>query len=335
MLLVQELLPPGNIKDHKALPRGKTWKKERNLMAASISLDALLPPEIAKRAEEVGARKCRLPFWPLLTLAVLAGAFIALGAIFSTTVSAGTAGALPFGIARLFAGVAFCLGLVLVVVAGAELFTGNTLISMAWASGRVSACQVLRNWGVVYMGNLSGALGTALFVYLSAQYTFGGGAVGLAALEIARAKTALGFVQAVALGMLCNALVCLAVWLCFGARSTTDKILAILFPISAFVAAGFEHSVANMYFIPIGLLIKADSPFLAAIGKSAADYAGLTWTNFFLMNLLPVTVGNLIGGVVLVGLVYWFIYLRPELSHVASSAPAETRGGSPRQAAPQ
>jgi len=279
-------------------------------MLEPLSLDALLPADIAKKAEDVGVRKCGLSFWSLFTLAVLAGAFIALGAIFSTTVSAGTAGVVPFGIARLLAGLVFCLGLILVIVGGAELFTGNALISMAWASGSVSTPQVLRNWTVVYLGNLLGALGTAVLLYVSQQYTFGNGAVGLTALEIARVKTSLGFVQAVALGILCNALVCLAVWLCLGAHSTTDKILAILFPISAFVAAGFEHSVANMYFIPIGLLIKTDAAFLAVIGKDASDYATLTWTNFVFVNLLPVTVGNIIGGVVLVGLVYWSVYLR-------------------------
>ena len=301
-------------------------------MSEPMNIDALLPPEIAKRAEEVGARKCRLPFWPLLALAVLAGAFISLGAVFSTTVSAGTDGVLPFGITRLLSGIAFCLGLVLVVVGGAELFTGNALISMAWASGTVSIAQVLRNWSIVYAGNLIGAVATAVFVYLSRQYTFGEGAVGLAALEIARAKTALGFVQAVVLGILCNALVCLAVWLCLGARSTTDKILAIVFPISAFVAAGFEHSVANMYFIPLGLLIKTDSVFLTTIGKSAADYARLTWTSFILVNLLPVTLGNLIGGVILVGLTYWFIYLRPESALVPVSTRTTLAQHAPAQA---
>ncbi len=301
-------------------------------MSEPMNIDALLPPEIAKRAEEVGARKCRLPFWPLLALAVLAGAFVSLGAVFSTTVSAGTDGVLPFGITRLLSGIAFCLGLVLVVVGGAELFTGNALISMAWASGTVSIAQVLRNWSIVYAGNLIGAVATAVFVYLSRQYTFGEGAVGLAALEIARAKTALGFVQAVVLGILCNALVCLAVWLCLGARSTTDKILAIVFPISAFVAAGFEHSVANMYFIPLGLLIKTDTAFLTTIGKSAADYARLTWTSFILVNLLPVTLGNLIGGVILVGLTYWFIYLRPESALVPVSTRTTLAQHAPAQA---
>jgi formate transporter len=192
------------------------------------------------------------------------------------------------------------------------LFTGNTLISMAWASGTVSTRDLLRNWAIVYLGNLLGALGTAALVYCSAQYTFGGGVVGLTMLEIARAKTVLPFGQALSLGILCNALVCLAVWLSLGAHTTTDKILAILFPISAFVAAGFEHSIANMYFIPIALLVKTDVAFLATIGKSATDYASLTWTTFVWVNLLPVTIGNIIGGVALVGLVYWFIYLRQD-----------------------
>ena len=286
-------------------------------MTDTFNFDALLPAEIAKKAEEVGARKCLLPFWSLLALAVLAGAFIALGAVFSATVSAGTTGVLPFGVVRLLAGLAFCLGLILVIVGGAELFTGNALISMAWASGVVSTPQLMRNWSVVYLGNLLGAVMTAALVYLSQQYTFGNGAVGLTALEIARAKTSLGIVQAIALGILCNGLVCLAVWLCLGARSTTDKILAILFPISAFVASGFEHSIANMYFIPVGLLIKTDTTFLAAIGKSVSDYPSLTWTNFVVVNLVPVTIGNILGGVVLVGLTYWFVYLRPALRTAA------------------
>jgi formate transporter len=286
-------------------------------------LDALLPADIATRAAEVGAHKCRLPFWPLLTLAVLAGAFISLGALFSTTVAAGATGALPFGLTRLLAGVAFCLGLILVIGGGAELSTGNALISMAWASRTVSTAQMLRNWGVVYCGNLLGALATVALVYGSAQYTFGGGTVGLTALEIGRAKTTLGFTQAVSLGVLCNALVCLAVWLCLGARGTADKVLAIVFPVSAFVAAGFEHSVANMYFIPIALLIKGDGAFLATIGKNVGDYAGLTWANFLVVNLLPVTVGNVIGGVFLVGLVYWFIYLQPKAKTAAKQPDAE------------
>jgi formate transporter FocA len=245
-------------------------------------------------------------------LAVLAGAFIALGAVFSTTVTAG-AGGLPYGLVRLVAGLVFSLGLILVIVGGAELFTGNNLIVLAWASGRVSTRLLLQNWVIVYLGNFAGALATAALVFASRQYLFGQGAVGAAALATANAKAGLGFFQALALGILCNALVCLAVWLTFSARTTTDRILAIVPPITAFVAAGFEHSIANMYFIPIGLFIKAGAPeaFWSAIGKTSADFASLTWANFLVNNLLPVTLGNIIGGAVLVGAVYWFVYLRP------------------------
>lgn len=266
---------------------------------------------MAAKAEDAGVAKAGLAFLPMLGLAILAGAFIALGAVFATTVAAGS-GALPYGIARLLVGVVFCLGLILVIVAGAELFTGNNLIVMAWASGKVSTGKLLRNWGIVYLGNLIGSLGTVVLVFLSGQFTFGGGRVGATALAIAQAKVELGFVQAIALGILCNALVCLAVWLCMSARSTTDKIVAIIFPIAAFVAAGFEHSIANMYFVPMGLLIRAwgDERFWGMIGQQAADYTTLTWLNFLGRNLVPVTLGNIIGGAVMVGLVYWFIYLR-------------------------
>lgn len=253
----------------------------------------------------------------MFALAVLAGAFIALGAVFATTATAGAAGVLPFGLTKLVGGLVFCLGLILVVGAGAELFTGNNLIVMAWASGKVSTAALLRNWVIVYIGNFVGSVGTALLVFISKQYTFGQGVVGLTALNTAQAKVGYDFVQAVALGVLCNALVCLAVWLAIGARSATDKILAIIFPISAFVAAGFEHSVANMYFIPMGLLIKAGAAdsFWTAIDSSPASYASLTWGSFFVENLLPVTIGNIIGGSLMVGLVYWFIYLRPTWTH--------------------
>ena len=279
------------------------------------SLDALLPPAMAARAEEVGMAKARLDFATTFVLAVLAGAFIALGAVFSTTVATGAA-SLPYGVARLLAGLVFCLGLVLVVIGGAELFTGNTLIVMAWASGKLTAARVLRNWTIVFAGNLFGALATAAVVHVSGQHTFAGGAVGATALAVARAKVELAPLQAVALGMLCNALVCLAVWLSLSARSTTDRILAVLFPISAFVAAGFEHSVANMYFVPAGLLIKdfADAEFWSSTGQSAAQYGSLTWTAFIARNLAPVTAGNIIGGAVMVGAVYWFVYLRARRS---------------------
>ncbi|MBI4798951.1 MAG: formate transporter FocA [Desulfarculus sp.] len=279
--------------------------------ASPLGMDSLPPPEMALKAEQVGLAKASMPFAKTFTLAVLAGAFIALGAVFSTTVTTGAA-AWPFGVARLLGGLAFCLGLILVVVAGAELFTGNALIVMAWAGGRVSTGRLLRNWLIVYLGNLAGALGTAALVLAGEQHTMAAGAVGLNALTLAQAKCALGLVPALALGVLCNALVCLAVWLCFSARTVGDRVAAIVFPITAFVASGFEHSVANMYFIGAGLGIKAlaGEGFWRAIGRSPADFPLLTWSNFLGANLLPVTLGNVIGGGALVGLVYWFVFLR-------------------------
>ncbi len=297
-------------------------------MSAEISFDALMPPAMASKAEGVGVKKASLDFVTTFTLAILAGAFIATGAIFCTTVLAGTS-TIPYGVARLLGGTVFALGLILVVVGGSELFTGNNLIMMAFASGKVSLSGLLRNWAIVYVGNFVGAMLTAIIMFLSKQYTFGAGSIGLTALNIGESKTALDFVQAVALGIMCNALVCMAVWLCFSARSTTDKILSIIPPISAFVAAGFEHSIANMYFIPIALLVKdfGDPKFFATIQKTAADFPHLNWPNFFVVNLLPVTIGNIIGGAVMVGFVYWFAYLR------TAKAPVEKRPPAPQPAA--
>jgi len=276
-----------------------------------IRLDALLPPEMAAKAELIGVKKASLDWISMSALAVLAGAFIAMGALYATTILAGSA-ALPYGMARLLAGLVFSTGLILVVVGGAELFTGNNLIIMAFASGKVPLKGLLFNWLVVYVGNFVGSILTAYIMFLSKQYTFGGGAIGLTALNIGEAKTSFDFVQAVALGIFCNALVCMAVWLCFSARTTTDRIFSIIPPISAFVAAGFEHSVANMYFIPIALFVKGwgDPKFFELIKKTAADFPHLTWENFFLANLVPVTIGNIIGGAVMVGAIYWFVYLR-------------------------
>ncbi len=270
-----------------------------------MQLDAFLPSEMARRAEQVGVNKATMPAGTVFVLAILAGAFIGLGAMFATVVTTGAAGVLPFGVTKLLGGIVFSLGLILVVVAGAELFTGNNLIVMAVASGHVTYAQLLRNWLIVYLGNFVGAMATAGLVFWSRQATFAGGGVGEHAVAIAEAKCSLGFFQAIALGILCNALVCLAVWLCFSARTTTDKILAIIFPVTAFVAAGFEHSVANMYFIPFGLLTKASM----ALNGPATH---LTWTNFLFANLIPVTIGNIIGGALLVGVVYWFVFLREE-----------------------
>ncbi len=276
-------------------------------MPNEIRIDALLPPEMAKRAEYIGVSKAETPFLPTFTLSVLAGAFIALGAVFATTVAAGTSGIWPYGVTKLLVGLVFCLGLVLVVVGGAELFTGNNLIVMAWASGKVSTRALLRNWAIVYVGNFVGSFGTAVLVFMSKQYTFGGGSIGSTALSIAESKVNLGLGQAIVLGILCNTLVCLAVWLTFSARSTVDKIVAIIFPISAFVAAGFEHSVANMFFIPMGCLIKfLDPTFVSKVG---ADVPTLSWNSFLFQNLLPVTFGNIIGGSLLVAAIYWSVFL--------------------------
>lgn len=279
-------------------------------------IDALLPAEIAEKAEALGVTKTRMEVPSLVALAVLAGAFIALGAMFATTVLAGADGVLPFGLSRLLAGLAFSLGLILVVVGGAELFTGNALMVMAWAARKVRLRELLRAWLIVYIGNFVGATGTALLVFLSGQYLSGRGTVAGVALKLALDKATLPFAQALFLGILCNVLVCLAVWLSLGARTTSDKVLAVLFPVSAFVAAGFEHSVANMYLIPLGLFMKAWGPaeLWAQIDGAVADYGALTWSAF-LFSLIPVTIGNVIGGAGLVGAVYWFIYLRARRSH--------------------
>ena len=278
------------------------------------SIDALLPQEMARRAENIGVTKATLNFSKMLMLAILAGAFIALGAIFATIALTGFSDQFPWGWGRVVAGIVFSLGLVLVIVGGAELFTGNNLIVMAWASRHITTRQMLHNWWVVYLGNFIGSIGTAIFVFLGQVYMFDGGQVGLTALNIAQTKVSFGFGQAILLGMLCNALVCLAVWLTYSARTTLDKIAAIILPISAFVAAGFEHSIANMYFIPYALLIKAGASdsFWQSIGKVPSDYASLTWLSFIWKNLIPVTIGNIVGGVGLVGGVYWLIYLRKD-----------------------
>jgi formate transporter len=285
----------------------------------AIGLDALAPPDMARKAEHVGVTKAGLDTATTFALSVLAGAFIAMGAVFATTATAG-GGDLPYGVVRLLGGLTFSLGLILVIVAGAELFTGNNLIVMAWASRRVSTLRLLRNWTIVYVGNFVGAIATAALLYAGKQYELGGGLVGEQAVSIAATKTGYGWWQAFVLGMFCNALVCLAVWLCYSARSTADKVLAITPPIAAFVAAGFEHSVANMYFIPYGLFVEST--------EAIPDVPGLTWSNFLWGNLAPVTLGNIVGGALMVGAIYWFIYLRGSAPE-RSSAHAQRGGDEP------
>lgn len=266
---------------------------DKNIAAPNLHLgiDAYSPAEVAERVERIGVAKAKLPFLQTFVLGLLAGAFIAFGAMFFTLVM--TESGLGLGPARLLGGMAFSLGLILVVIGGAELFTGNNLIVMAWADKQVTTSGLLKNWGIVYVANFIGAMGCVVLVYFSGILSLGGDAMAATAANIATGKVQLTWVEAFTRGILCNTLVCLAVWLCFAAHTVSGKILSILFPISAFVALGFEHSVANMYLIPIGALAGADISILD-----------------FLNNLVPVTLGNIVGGSIFVALTYWVIYLR-------------------------
>ena len=284
--------------------------EETNSPSDVRRVDALLPPEMAVACEAAGAAKAGRDDVALIVLGILAGAFIAFGAMFMTVVVTG-AGDLPWGVARLLAGLVFSLGLVLVIVGGAELFTGDSLMIVACASRRITPGSLLRAWSLVYVGNIVGAVGTAALVFLAGQHGFAGGAVGKTALAIASLKAALPTGHLFFLAVLCNVLVCLAVWMSFGARSAGDKVMVIVPPIAAFVAAGFEHSVANLYFLPYALAVKywAGPEFWTAIGSHATDYAALT-LGAATHNIIVATIGNLIGGSLMVGAVYWFVYLR-------------------------
>ena len=264
-------------------------------MSLLPSFDAYSPREIAQRVQDVCLAKSRLSLLPLVMLGILAGAFIGLGALFSVLVLSDAS--LGFAASRVLGGVVFSLGLLLVVVAGAELFTGNNLLAMAWADGCLPTRDVLYNWAVVCAANFIGATGLAAVVFLSGHAEMNGGAVGRTYLQIAVAKSSLSLTEAFFRGVLCNVLVCMAVWMTLAGRSVTDKFIAIVFPISAFVAAGFEHSIANMYLFPLAMLLQA------AAGQPAE--AAWLWR-----NLVPVVAGNLVGGSVLVALVYYVVYRR-------------------------
>jgi formate transporter len=259
---------------------------------APSAFDAYAPPQMAARLEQFCIAKARLPLLPLTMLGVLAGAFIGIGALLQALVISDAS--LGFAAQRLLGGGAFSLGLLLVVVAGAELFTGNNLLAMAWASGRIGLAAVLRNWAVVCAANFAGAGGMALLVWWSGHPSLNGGAVGQAVIDLAISKAALPPGEAFFRGVLCNVLVCLAVWMALAGRSVVDKAVAVVFPVTAFVAAGFEHSIANMYLFPLAMLLGAP--------LDGGDMLG---------NLLPVIAGNLFGGSVLVALVFWVIYVRP------------------------
>ena len=270
-------------------------------MSDIFGFDAFAPREIAARVESIGVAKARLPLLSLLMLSMLAGAFIGLGALYFTLIRSDPA--LGFAAKQVLGGVAFSLGLLLVVVAGAELFTGNNLLAMAWADGKISTLDLLRNWAIVGCGNFVGAAGLALLVFLSRHPEMNHAAIAQEYLRIAAAKVAMPFWTAFFRGVLCNVLVCMAVWMALAGRSVVDKAVAIVFPISAFVAAGFEHSIANMYFIPLAMLLQAVDTY------DGSSVQAISWTGF-ISNMVPVLLGNIVGGSVLVGLVYYIIYLR-------------------------
>ncbi len=260
--------------------------------------DAYSPAQIAAMVERIGVTKARMPLLPLSVLGIVAGGFIGLGALFSVIVSSDAG--LPFGVSRVLSGVVFSLGLILVVIAGAELFTGNNLLVMAWAERKITTGELARNWAVVFATNAVGAIGLAVIVWYANHGSMNGGGVGLQYVKIAAGKVNLPFAEAFFKGVLCNLLVCLAVWLSLAGRSVTDKILAIVLPIAAFVAAGFEHSIANLYSIPMGILLAGSSPAVA--GVESLDAAGLV------SNLVPVTLGNIAGGSLMVALVYYVVF---------------------------
>ena len=270
----------------------------------------LSPAEVAELVVGVGQRKAEMSVTNQLILGVMAGAFIAFGAAGSCVAVHTVESA---GVAKALAGALFAAGLVMVVVAGGELFTGNSLMLMAMAEGRSSPWQLLRSWIVVYAGNFAGALLTAGLVCLSGQWGMSGGLLGASVIKTAAGKTALSFQNAFFLGVLCNWLVCLAVWMSFAARDIAGKVLVIFFPIWIFVTSGFEHSVANMYYIPAGILAAADPALAeraASVGLSPEALANLNWGAMLQANLLPVTLGNVVGGGVLVALACWFVYRR-------------------------
>jgi formate transporter len=275
-------------------------------------IEGRLPPEIAGKAETDGVAKARQDAFTLLVLGVLGGAFIAFGAIFSNVALAGSQGVVPFGLARVVSGLVFGVGLSLVLLAGAQIFTGDVLMVMAWANRRLATARLLRAWVLVWIGNLAGAVGTAVLVFLAGHHQFGGGLIGLGALQTAAAKSALPFGQAVLLGILCNTLVCLAVWISLSTRLPAHRVLLTMLPIAAFAAAGFEHAVANMYFLSFGLLIKTEAAttFWQTINASPDAFAALSFAGMA-RNLAAVTIGNIVGGAVFVVGVYWLLYLRP------------------------
>ncbi|HHT9137981.1 MAG TPA: formate/nitrite transporter family protein [Candidatus Wunengus sp. YC60] len=281
---------------------------------------AYSPPQTAVIVENKAVIRARLRVTQTFALSIMAGIFVAMGAQFATFVTSDST--LHFGLTSLIAGVVFSLGLILVETAGAELFTGNNLNILGCLSNRITTWELLRIWVIVYIGNFIGSLLMVCLMYKTRQYEFFHNMVGAKALLIAHKKVNLSFTEALARGALCNALVCLNAWLCYSGRNLADKVISVIFPIGGFVASGFEHCVANMYFIPMCMVLRKNPAVIAAAEKMAGktlDVSQLTWKGFFINNLFPVTLGNFIGGVILIGVVFWFIYLRPDISLLSFS----------------
>ena len=289
--------------------------EERNftkIMQTMNTDTAYSPPQTAAIVENKAVVRARLRVTQTFALSIMAGIFVALGAQFATFVTSDST--LHFGLTSLIAGVVFSLGLILVETAGAELFTGNNLNILGYLSNRITTGELLRIWVIVYIGNFIGSLLMVCLMYKTHQFEFFHNMVGAKALLIAHKKVNLSFTEALARGVLCNALVCLNAWLCYSGRTLADKVISVIFPIGGFVASGFEHCVANMYFIPMGMVLRKNPAVVAAAEKMAGkslDLSVLTWKGFFIHNLVPVTLGNIVGGVILIGIVFWFIYLRP------------------------
>ncbi|WJV55539.1 formate transporter FocA [Pectobacteriaceae bacterium CE90] len=285
-------------------------------MKADNPFTLLLPAAMAKAAEDAGVYKATKQPLTTFYLAITAGVFISIAFVFYITATTGSS-AMPFGVAKLIGGICFSLGLMLVVVCGADLFTSTVLIVIAKASGRITWKQLALNWINVYVGNLIGALFFVALIWFSGEHMVANGSWGLNVMQTANHKLEHTFVQALCLGILANLMVCLAVWMSYSGRSLTDKMFAMILPVAMFVASGFEHSIANMFMIPMGIVVKnfASAEFWHAIGMVPTQFEHLTVSNFITNNLIPVTIGNIIGGGLMVGLTYWVIYLRGGEKH--------------------
>ncbi|TNH42293.1 formate transporter FocA [Photorhabdus luminescens] len=277
----------------------------------------LLPPAVMTQiANDIGVYKTTKPVAITYLSAITAGVFISIAFVFYITATTGTA-SVPYGLTKLVGGICFSLGLMLVVVCGADLFTSTVLTIISKATGRITWYQMIKNWINVYLGNLIGALFFVAIIWFAGQYRVADGLWGLNVLQTANHKMHHSFIEALFLGILANLMVCLAVWMSYAGRSLMDKIFAMILPVSMFVASGFEHSIANMFLIPLGIVIKhlAPTEFWINVGATPEQFSQLTISHFITDNLIPVTIGNIIGGAVLVGLTYWSIYLRSVQKH--------------------